>query len=146
MAHVVKTFTTVTEPDAAFAYLADFTHALEWDPTVVAAERADHGEIGPGSRFDLTVRIGGRRLPLRYEVTAFGPGRVTFTARSAAYESVDTITVAPRGGATEVRYDARFRLRGVLGLADPLLALGFRRVADRAIQGLERCLRPPGRS
>ena len=98
MAHVVKTFTTVTEPDAAFAYLADFTHALEWDPTVVAAERADEGEIGPGSRFDLTVRIGGRRL------------------------------------------------RGVLVLADPLLAVGFRRVADRAIQGLERCLRPAVRS
>jgi len=146
MAHVVKTFTTVTEPDAAFAYLADFTHALEWDPTVVAAERVDVGDIGPGSAFDLTVSIGKRRLPMRYEVTVFSPGRVTFTARGAAYESVDTVTVTPRGDATEVRYDARFRLRGALRLADPLLSVGFRRVADRAIRGLERSLRPPGRS
>lgn len=140
MAHVVKTITTAWSPERAFAYMSDFSHTTEWDPGVVAASRGDAGDIGPGSIFDLTVRVGGRPLPLRYEVTDFAPGRVTFTARSAALESVDTVTVARRGDATEVSYDARICFRGLLRLADPLLALGFRGVADRAIRGLERRL------
>lgn len=140
MAHVVKTVRTAWSPDQAFAYMSDFSHTKEWDPGVVAASREDAGDIGPGSLFNLTIRVGGRRFPLRYEVTDFAPGRVTFTARSAALESVDTVTVARQGDATEVNYDARIHFRGLLRLADPLLALGFRGVADRAIRGLERRL------
>ena len=140
MAHIIKTVKTAWPPETAFAYMADFSHIAEWDPGVVAASRKDDGAIGLGSVFDLTVRVGGRRLPLRYEVTDFTPGRVTFTARSATLESVDTVTVAPRGAATEVTYDARIHFRSLLRLADPLLALGFRGVADRAIRGLERRL------
>jgi carbon monoxide dehydrogenase subunit G len=136
MAHVVRTVTTAWSPEQAFAYMSDFTHAPEWDPGVVEARRADAGAIGPRSSFDLTIRVGKRRFPLRYEVTDFAPGRVTFSARTAAIKSVDTVTVARRDEATEVTYDARLNLRGILRLADPLLALGFRSVADRAICGL----------
>lgn len=138
MAHVVRTVRTPWSPEEAFAYMADFSHAAEWDPGVAAARREDAGSIGLGSIFELTVQFGGRRFPLRYEVTDFAPERVTFTARSSTIESVDTITVARRGNTTEVTYDAHIRFRGLLRLADPLLALGFRRVADRAIHGLER--------
>jgi carbon monoxide dehydrogenase subunit G len=140
MAHIVKTVTTRWPPETTFAYMADFSHTAEWDPGVVGATRGDDGAIGLGSVFDLTVRIVGRQMPLRYEVTDFAPGRVTFTARSGTLESVDTVTVSTRGDATEVTYDARIRFRSLLRLADPLLALGFRGVADRAIRGLERRL------
>lgn len=144
MAHVVKSVSTAWSPEEAFAYMADFSHTAEWDPGVVAASRKDAGAIGLGSAFDLTIRVGGRRLALRYEVTDYTPGRVTFTARSAALESVDTVMVAPRGDATEVTYDARINLRGWLRFADPLLALGFRGVAERAIRGLEQRLAKAG--
>lgn len=140
MAHVVRTVLTTWTPEEAFAYMADFSHCPEWDPGVVAATRADTGAIGVGSAFDLTVRIGPRRVPLRYEVTEFSPGQVTFTARSAALESTDTVTVSATGTSTEVRYEANLHLRGPLRLADPLLGLAFKGVADRAIRGLERRL------
>ncbi|HLI44925.1 MAG TPA: SRPBCC family protein [Acidimicrobiales bacterium] len=140
MAHIVRTVRTAWSPELAFAYMADFSHAAEWDPGVAAARREDDGEVALGSVFELMIRVGGRRFPLRYEVTHFAPPQVTFTARSFALESVDTVTVTDRGGETEVRYDARIHLRGLLRIADPLLALGFRGVADRAIAGLERRL------
>jgi hypothetical protein len=140
MPRIVKTVSTEWPPETAFAYMADFSHAPEWDPSVVQAERRDTGAMGVGSVFDLAVRVGGRRLPLRYEVTDFAPGRITFTARTTTLESVDTVTVALRQDATEVTYDARIHFRRLLRLADPLLALGFRKVADRAIQDLERRL------
>ena len=136
MAHIVNTLRTAWPPETAFAYMADFSHAAEWDPSVVEATRQDTGAIGVGSVFDLAVWVGGRRMPLRYEVTDFAPGRVTLTARSATLQSVDTVTVTHREDATEVTYDARIHFRSLLRLADPLLALGFRQVADRAIRGL----------
>ncbi len=137
MPHIVKTVTTTWSPEQAFAYLADFSHTAEWDPGVAAATRVEDGDVGQGSAFDLTVQIGGRRLPMRYEISEYAPGRVTLSSRSAALESVDTVTVTSRGGTTEVTYDARINFRGLLRIADPLLALGFRGVAERAIRGLE---------
>jgi Polyketide cyclase / dehydrase and lipid transport len=143
MAHVVKTVTTAWSPGRAFAYLADFSHAAEWDPGVAEATRVDGGDVGQGSVFGLTVLVGGRRLPMRYEVTDYAPGRVTFSSCSAALQSVDTVTVTRRGGTTEVTYDARINFRGLLRVADPLLALGFRGVAERACRGLEHRLAEP---
>ena len=143
MPHAVKTVTTTWSPEEAFAYMADFSHTEEWDPGVVEAARVDDGAVGIGSAFDLTVRIGPRQMPMRYEITEYAPGRVTFTSRTSSLESVDTVTVARRGDATEVTYDARLNFRGVLRLADPLLALGFRGVADRAVGGLEQRMAQP---
>jgi hypothetical protein len=40
------------------------------------------------------------------------------------------------GRGTRVTYDADLSLKGPLRLADPLLALAFRRVGDRARDGL----------
>ncbi len=140
MPHIVKTVNTGWTTGDAFAYMADFSHTAEWDPGVVDANRVDVGALGHGSAFDVTVRVGGRRMPMRYEITAFAPDRVTFTSRTSMLESVDTVTVARRGETTEVTYDARINFRGILRLADPLLALGFRGVADRAVGGLERRL------
>jgi hypothetical protein len=138
MARVIKTIRTAWNPERAFAYMSDFSHSAEWDPGVVAATRRDADDIGLGSAFELTVRVAGRQIPFCYEITDFSPGRVTFTARSGMLESVDTVSVARRTDATEVNYDARIHFRGLFRLADPLLALGFRGVARRAIQGLER--------
>jgi Polyketide cyclase / dehydrase and lipid transport len=137
MAHVIKTVTTTWSPERAFAYMADFSHTAEWDPGVAAATRVDGGDIGEGSAFELTVLIGGRQFPMRYEVTDYAPGRVIFSSRSATLESVDTVTVTRQGDTSEVTYDARINFRGLLRIADPLLALGFRSVAVRAIRGLE---------
>jgi len=137
MAHVVKTVTTTWTPDRAFAYMADFSHAAEWDPGVAEATRVDTGPVGQGSEFDLIVLVAGRRVPMRYEITDYAPGRVTFSSHSANLESVDTVTVISQGTTTEVTYDARINFRGVLRIADPLLILAFHGVADRAIRGLE---------
>jgi len=137
MAHVVRTVTTSWSPEQAFTYMADFSHTAEWDPGVAAATRVNGGDVGRGSAFDLTVLVGGRRVPMRYEITDYVPGRVTFSSRSRAIESVDTVTVDSKEGTTKVTYDARINFRGPLRLADPLLALGFRGVAERAIRGLE---------
>lgn len=123
--------------EEAFAFLSDFSRAQEWDPGVVAAVRLDDGEIGLGSEFRLTTRFLGRTAQLSYEIIEFYPPHaVTFRGENATVVSRDRITFQQEGEGAAIVYDASLRLKGPLRLADPLLALAFERVGDRALAGL----------
>lgn len=127
--------------DEVFAYLADFSNAQEWDPGVKQAQRLDSGALKVGSSFRLTVEYMGRTNALVYTITQFDPPRrVTFSGENSIVTSLDTITCEAAGDGTSVTYDADLRLKGVLKLADPLLALAFNRIADSALAGLRRQL------
>ncbi|HVM65680.1 MAG TPA: SRPBCC family protein [Acidimicrobiales bacterium] len=142
MARYRTTITSTKSPDDAFEYLADFVNAAEWDPGVVEGTHLTSGPPGPGSRFRLVASFLGRRVPLEYEIVAFERGRrVVFRADDSKVRSVDEIRFAGDGGETSVTYDADLRVKGLLGaLVDPLLALAFRRIGDRAAAGLRRAL------
>lgn len=121
--------------------MADFSNAAQWDPGVTAAHRIDAGEVGLGSEFDVTVPFGGRAKTLRYRITTFEPGRrVTFTAATLMLRSVDTLTFAARPVGCDMTYDAELGLTGLAVIANPLLALAFRRIGNRARGSLRHVL------
>jgi len=125
----------------AFAFMSDFSNAERWDPGVLSAQRLDAGEVRVGSSFDLTVAFAGRKLTLRYVVRSLkAPHQVVFAAATNLLESVDTLTFEGRGDASRVTYDADLRFKGVAAVANPLLALGFRRIGDRARDSLRSLL------
>ena len=131
------------DPDQAFAYMSDFSNAAEWDPGVVRASRVTDGGDAPPAAFDLVVRNLGRETPLRYVVTAREPHRITLSAATPRFESVDTIGVTARPGGSLVEYDATLRMRGLSKVLTPLVALAFRRIGDRARASLTRRLGEP---
>jgi uncharacterized protein YndB with AHSA1/START domain len=131
----------------AFGYLARFDRAQDWDPGVETAEMITPEPVGPGSRFRLVAGFLGRRIPLEYEIIEFEPDtRIVLRAENDSVLSVDTITFADGadGGTDDgtgregsvVVYDARLDAKGAARLLDPLLALVFRRIGDRAAAGL----------
>jgi hypothetical protein len=127
--------------DATFAFMSDFSNAARWDPGVLSAKRLDSGDVREGSSFDLTVAFAGRRMTLRYRVQSLkAPQRVVFVASTRLLESVDTLTFEQRGADSRMTYDADLRFKGVAAMANPLLALGFRRVGDRARDSLRSVL------
>ena len=75
MARYVTTIESTLTPAEAFAYMADFSNALHWDPSVVSASKASAGPVGVGSSFELVVKFGGRKLPLQYELVSFDEPR-----------------------------------------------------------------------
>jgi len=138
----------------AFAYLSDFSTTAEWDPGVVEAERVGGGPvgggavgggvIGEGTEFRLVAEFLGRKTRLTYRVVEYQPSRaVTFVGENATVVSRDRITFEATATGTRVTYDAELRLKGLLRLADPLLALAFNRVGDRALAGLGEVLAGP---
>jgi hypothetical protein len=139
MAQYVTTIESTRTPSEAFDYLAEFSRAAEWDPNVKEGSRLTSGPVGHGSSFRIVSSFLGRSVPLQYQVTAFEPARrVVLEADNFAVLSVDEITVEPSRTGSRVSYHADLRLKGILRLADPLLALAFRRLGDRATSGLRR--------
>lgn len=117
----------------AFAYLADLTNFAEWDPGVSSSEQVEGDGPGLGAEYDI-VASGSE---LRYVVDVFDPDhRVRATGRNRWLTSVDTISVATDGGGSIVTYEADLTLHGLLKVGDPVLALAFRRIGDRAADGL----------
>ena len=135
-----RTIDVEVEPDDAFDFLARFSNAAAWDPGVAEARLLTPEPVGLGSAFEVMVSTAGRQMPFRYEIIEYQrPSRVVLRAEQPRIVSEDTITVV-RGlhGGSAVTYDADLRLTGVLRFLDPLLALVFRRIGDRALDGLRR--------
>jgi hypothetical protein len=138
--------------DETFAYLSRFSSAAEWDPGVRSARMVTPDPVGLGSVFEMEAVFLGNSVPLRYEITGFDPPhRVVVAAENASVRSTDQIDFTrDSSGATVVEYNADLALQGLARLATPVFALAFRRIGDRASDGLlatltARANRPPGR-
>ena len=127
--------------DEVFEYMATFSNAHEWDPSVTEATPLTPGPPDIGSVYRLGVRLGGRTVPFDYRVVAIDrPTRVVLQAKGSGVVSTDTITVESDGTGSRVRYVAVLEGRGLLRLAGPLLSRSFAKMADRAAAGLRRVL------
>jgi len=144
MAHYRGTVLSLRSPEDTFDYLARFSSAAQWDPSVGEAEDLDPGPVGIGSRFRIVVKTAGLPVELRYEVVEYErPDRVRLIAETATFTSDDTIVVRETATGTEVTYDADVRLKGPLRLFDLAMRVGFSRVAGRAREGLQKQLSRP---
>ncbi len=143
MAHYRATLDIQQPREHVFAYLSDFSTTREWDPGVVEAERLNGQAVGEGTEFRLVAEFLGRRNELTYRTVEYDPPHaVTFLGENATVISRDRITFDSTAAGTRVTYDADLALKGPLRIADPLLALAFNRVGDRALAGLRRTLSP----
>jgi hypothetical protein len=134
-------FTSTKTPEDAFEYLATFSNAVEWDPSVISGTPRTPGEVTVASVFDLVVGFSGRTIPLAYSVLELDrPRKVVLEAKGPQFTSHDEISVAPAERGCVVTYDATITMAGAWKLADPLVARTFRKTADAAIEGLKRAL------
>jgi Polyketide cyclase / dehydrase and lipid transport len=127
--------------DDVFEYLATFSNARQWDPSVVEGGSGTPGPAAVGSVYRLGVRIAGRVVPFDYHVLELDrPRRVVLQATRGLSVSTDTISVESADRGSLVRYAAVLQGRGLLRLASPLLGRFFTRMADRAAAGLRTAL------
>lgn len=130
MPTVSRTFTVKPTPDVVVDYLADFTHAEEWDPGTESCTRLDSGPIQVGSRFHNESKIAGVSTELVYELVTLDADKVVLRGENDSATSTDTITVTPKGGGSEITYEAVIEAKGVGKLAEPLMKLVFERIGS----------------
>lgn len=141
MTRLYETLDTPLPIDEAFAYLADFANAREWDPGVATAERLDPGPVGLDARYLLGVRMRGRVAPMEYRITAYEPpSRVVFSGAGSNVSAVDEIRFEPVGGGTRIHYTADIRLGGWMRLVAPFAGGAFEKLAKDAVGGMQRAL------
>jgi hypothetical protein len=144
MARIVEHFTVPVPPAVAFAYVADFSNTRHWDPQIDTAAQREPGPIGVGTSFavELRIGIGSIIVPMVYTITEHeAPSRVVLETSGWWYRGRDDVTLRTGSdGATEVEWDATFALRGPFVVLEPLLAVGFRRTAAKAVAGLRAAL------
>ncbi len=127
--------------DDAFAYVADFSNAAEWDPGVPESTKLTEGPVRLGSEFDIVALFRGKRHRFRYVVTDFEQNRrVVLAAEGNRVRSVDQVTVEPAGTGARITYIADFQLKGIFRPASPLLAPAMSRMGDDALEGLKAVL------
>ena len=126
----------------AFAYVADFSHASEWDPGVVESRViGDDARIDVGSRFELVALFRGNHHRFEYVVTELEPGRrISLLGDGEKAGSRDVISVAEVDGKTHITYEADIHLKGMFRVAEPFLGRMFRRMGDDALDSLRRKL------
>jgi hypothetical protein len=142
MATYRTTIVSSRAPAALFLYMARFSNATEWDPSVSAAEELQPGPPALGSSYRLHVRSFGRSIPLEYHIVEFDePHRVVLRAENSLLLSLDVIEVTdgPEGQST-LSYDATLTLKGPLGIFSPVLNRPFRHLGDHAAAGLLRAV------
>jgi carbon monoxide dehydrogenase subunit G len=142
MARYVVHVRTEMTPAEAFAYMSDLTNFAAWDPGVASVRQVEGDGAGPGAAFDVAVKLPVGTMTLRYDTIRFDDESTTMTAfaENALLTSEDTITVEPDGDGSIVTYDAVLRLKGPLGLSDPLLGVTFNQIGGRAAAGLVEAL------
>ena len=127
--------------DDAFAFVADFANSAQWDPGVAYAKRIDDGPLRVGARYRLGIRMGGRVLPMDYEVTVFEAlRRVVLAGTGSGVEAKDEIVFEATPAGTRIDYTADIRLRGLMRLVTPFAGGALARIARDARDGMQRAL------
>ena len=140
MPSVTRTFTTTASPEAAYAYLADFTNAESWDPGTRTCERTG-GDGGVGTTYRNVSSFLGREVELTYTTAELAPPtRVHLRGRNESFEGHDIFEIRPSGRGAEVTYRADMSFSGLSKLASPAVAAYLPVLARKTVDQLRTCL------
>jgi len=141
MTRLSEKIITQTPVDEAFAYTADFNNIQQWDPGVLESTQIGSGPIGRGTRFDLLVPFGNRRIPMVYTITEFDPpNRIVLIGEGSTLTAVDEITFAAVPQGTVVTYTADLAFKGIMRVVAPFLGGVLKNVGRKAVTGLTEAL------
>jgi hypothetical protein len=120
--------------------IADFRNLMSWDDSVQSVIPRDE-VFSQGAEYDVCVLFSGNPIEMVYTVTAYEPGvRAVLTGVAAKATAIDRIEVTTTDTGTRVDYAAEIRLAFPFNLLDPVLAIGFKKTVDHAVEGLVRFL------
>ena len=126
--------------DVAFAFLADFENAPEWDSGTKSCTRVD-GEGGPGTTYRNVSEFVGRTVELDYTVEVVAEPTFVIVGRNATTTSRDIIIVTPNpGGGSTVDYTAHFTFSGPARFLGPLINPLLARLGDQTAATLRAAL------
>lgn len=114
--------------EEVFAFVADQTKAPQWQSGLLEVRRTTNGPLGIGTKHTAVRKFMGRRLEATNEYVVFEPNKeVTFkgTAGSSDFQH-SYLTESTKEG-TKLTSRMVMQSKGLLGLAEPLIASSLKR-------------------
>jgi len=135
-----RQFFSAKPPEETLRLIADFRHLMSWDDSIQSVVPRDE-VFGQGAEYDVRVLFSGNPIDMVYTVTVYEPGvRAVLTGLAAKATAIDQIGVTATDQGAKVNYNAEIRLAFPYKLIDPVLAIGFKKTVDHAVEGLIRFL------
>ena len=137
---VERSFAVTAAPGAVLGYLQDFANAQEWDRSGVRTSRLGAGPIVPGTHWRHVRKLYGVTAELTYTLISSDPGRLVFHGRSEGATCVDTVTLRPATGGTEVTYRTEIEMHGLAKLATPVMRAEIEKLASGSVAAVTAAL------
>jgi carbon monoxide dehydrogenase subunit G len=142
MANYKAKFNSPMSVDEVFTFMADFSNAPEWDQNTKSSDLLEGDPYEVGAQYKVVTGFAGRDLTLTYETIEIErPNRVVLKSGTGMAEIRDVIEFEPDGEGSVVSYEANILPHGVAKVLDPVFALIFKRVGDRAAESLKAALK-----
>jgi carbon monoxide dehydrogenase subunit G len=133
--------TTVSRKMAdVVSYLADFSHAEEWDSGTRSCTRIGEGPVEVGARWRNVSEFRGKETEIVYTLARREPQRLTFEGGNETVSTTDDMTFEPEGDKTRIHYRARFEFHGFAKLGAPFVKGSLNTLADDTMAQLTRVL------
>ena len=124
--------------DEVFAYVTDQTNTPNWQAGLVEAKRTTASPIGVGTKHTFVRSFMGRRMEASNEYVAYEPGRIiTFKTISGPVPLEASYLFEPVAGGTHLTSKIAMDAKGLVSLAEPLIARSLRREMDAAFVALK---------
>jgi uncharacterized membrane protein len=144
MIKVEKTGVVDRPIDEVFAYIGDQLNAPRWQAALVEVKRVTEGPLGIGTKHAFVRSFMGRRLEASNEYVAYEPGKlITFKSTSGLVAFEASYLFESVAGGTKVTSRIEMNARGLLSLAEPLIARNLRREMDAAFVALKDLFEQP---
>ena len=130
MSTVSRTFSVDPPPEAVIPYLADFSHAEQWDPGTVRCVRSDEGPVVVGSSWHNTSKIAGISTELTYTLEQLTGERIVLVGRNDTATSTETIDVIRSGTGSSITYTNEVQFNGAAKLVAPLAKPVFEKLGN----------------
>jgi carbon monoxide dehydrogenase subunit G len=140
MITVERTFSVSTAANVVVDYLADFSHAEQWDPGTQRCTRNGRGPIAPGATWHNVSKVLGVTTELTYTLKELSAERIVLVGTNAGATSTDTITVRPNAGGSELTYHVDLQMHGISKLAAPAMKREMEKRGDQTVHQLSAVL------
>ena len=119
MARVAFDLEIARPPADVFAFLIDFDHVREWQPATEEIHRETDGPTAVGTRYVQVMRLLGKRIESRIEVTELeAPGRFSIRTSGGPIDFHVTHLLDPSPTGTKVSVDGEGEAQGVFKLGE----------------------------
>lgn len=130
MTSVTRSFSVNTPAGVVIAYLADFSHAEQWDPGTQECTRQDSGPVRVGSSWRNVSKIAGISTELIYTLEELSDDRVVLVGRNETATSTELIEVTATGNGSDITYTNQVEFHGVAKAAAPVAKLVFEKLGN----------------